>query len=460
MNCGMRLLLGLLLPVLWTSHGEAQWIIDTLALSGVDDYLPRAGAIASDGTAAFVGVHPITDASIVVVAEPGRSPRYLITPGGTHDVAINDDRVVWAHDGSANQISFVERDGLYVVEPTGFSCATAAVPCSASRPQSIELDEDGLLAILTGDGQVRIGELADAGSVTDLTLLDVPFHPTRLKLGSGGQMLIYGSVPFVHPPDLGPSKGLFQLTPRGVSTNDDYELAYVATVWSHDWWGATCHGMGFDESGAPLYLLTATGGYPQMSGWIWVESEAGIHTQSLTGFDAETIPYGLPGSNLFEVRGGSMALNDVGVAAVEGTFPDGFRGLALVDTSQPRPWTPTTPRFPVPRTLGRVQVRSLEVWDINDAGQLLARVRVVQDGVETQRVWRMTQDPSAPQSVPIDIPFFEDSFPIDMIDLKNFDIGCTYCDPIELDVKLPAPSLPDGPQTEFEKFAPKDLRRP
>lgn len=378
----------LALLVLGASNAAAQASIEVVASSrrdgiSVSNFRQQIG-IAEDGTIAF-GANTPAGFGRLLVASPGVAASDIgIAANNGSDVAINDDSIVFV---SGSQVLALRRDIPSTATNVVQDCLDPATPCGGTRHLSMASDGSfAMVAYDVGNGGFYKGRIRNGFVIEGISPLPV-FSGFITGLGvdarRGGPMLIMGD----HAGQNAEVYGAFQTWPSrwagyfflntAVSTRPQggNEAPFSATYGDL----------------TPFALMPAQ----TNANGATVAGPALVRGGAYTYGTLQAL--GTPVLPLQSVAGGSMDANDLGLAAVVATLPNGWAGLftfqALVAGAQPVPLVPLNVAT-LRRRCGDFAT-SMHVLGTNNAGQMAVLARVVDgNGIVDNQVWRVTPTPT------------------------------------------------------------------
>ncbi len=396
MNNSLRgasgLVFGVLALGLVTASARAQVNIEVVASlrrDGIDTESRRQRVgIADDGTIAFAADTPSGMNHLLLAGPIGNAVDLGLAASNGSDVAINDDSIVFISYG---QVLALARGVAGATPNVVLDCTHASTPCGGVT--HVSLSSGGYFAMTAFDshGGIYRGRIQNGWLTTALKSVP-PVQSTITALGidvrDGGRMLIEAdyAVPSAEV------YGAFVIVPSSLIKLPNIYATYTAVStrprggneapWSAVYGGyntfalmpAQTDGMGTTLAGPAL-----------------------VRGASQSGRVAQVM--GTPLLALQSVAGGTMDVNEVGLAATVATLPSGWAGLFAFDTASataaPVPLVTFDQRFG--SCLDRVI--EMRVLGTNDAGQIAvwARVNGIL-GADTQ-VWRVTPTPGQASTI-------------------------------------------------------------
>jgi len=367
---------------LFTAGAQAQVRIEVVASSrrdGVDTGSTRQQVgIADDGTIAFAA-NTLSGTDRLLVAGPSSNAFDAgVSARNGSDVAINDDSIVFIY---GPQVLALSRTVAGAAPNVIQDCSDSTTPCGGTRHVSIS--SDGYFAMTTYDsyGGIYRARIQNGWLMTDLEPVP-PVQSTITALGIdvrvGGPMLIQADYSALNAEIYGafievPSRyGYFLYTAVSTRPRGGSEAPVNAVYGGYDTFAlmpAQTDGMGTTLVGPALVRGAKQSGR--------IDQVRGTTLLALQS-----------------VAGGSMDVNEVGLAAVVATLPNGWAGLfsfnAASASATPAPLVAYGQRF------GKCldYVVDMRVLGANDAGQIAVWAQVQGlNGIDTQ-VWRVTPAPA------------------------------------------------------------------
>jgi hypothetical protein len=380
----------LALLVLGASSAAAQASIEVVASSRRDgiSVMNRRQQIglAEDGTIAF-GASTPAGFDRLMVAGPGSAAVDLgINARNGGDVAINDDSIVFMY---SRQVLGLRRNPASTATNVLQDCLDPATPCGPGDVH-LSMASDGYFGMTSWDssggfykGRVRNGSLSLA-ELTPVPVFSGFITAFGIDVRRGGPMLIQGD----HSAPNAEVFGAFLSTPFRNG------WAIINTV-------VSTRPRGGNEMpvAAAFADLTPIALMPAQTDGLGTTLAGPALVRGASQPYGTWQVMGTPVLPLQSVAGGSMDANDLGLAAVVATLPNGWAGLftfqALVAGAQPVPLISLNSAT-LRRRCGDFAT-SMHVLGTNNAGQMAVLARVVDgNGVVDNQVWRVTPTPTLP----------------------------------------------------------------
>lgn len=362
------------------AHAQASVeVVASVRRDGTDPLsLNQRVGIADDGTIAFAANTPSGTNRLMVAGPASNAFDAGVSARNGSDVAINDDSIVFISGG---QVLALRRGVAGATPSVVQDCADPLTPCGGTR--HVSLSSDGYFAMTSYDsfGGIYRGRVQNGWLMTVLEPVP-PVQSIITALGIdvrvGGPMLIQADYSALNAEIYGafievPSRyGYFLYTSVSTRPRGGSEAPLSAVYGGYDTFAlmpAQTDGLGTTLA-APALVRGAT--------------------QSGRVSDVR----GTPLLTLQSAAGGSMDVNELGLAAVVATLSNGWAGLFAFNTASataaPVPLVTFNQRF------GRCfdTVVEMRVLGMNDAGQIAVFARVQGISGNDTQIWRVTPTPT------------------------------------------------------------------